>query len=162
MKTEITDMTLIDVLDVCRDLPADELEQIKAFTGAPLDPESLAVNLAATQGPRWAIRAPDGEPLAVAGLQHLAGSTWRTFMLVKSKAWAKRPGEITRQTRELIRRVLEAASNVRLEVVCLARRRQAQNWYEKIGLSYESTLHGYGTSGESAVLFVKVKGARNY
>ena len=32
-KTEITDVTLIDLLVVCKGLPKDEIEQIEAFTG---------------------------------------------------------------------------------------------------------------------------------
>jgi hypothetical protein len=157
MKTEITDMTLVDALVVCKGLPEDEIRQIEAFTGGRFDPEEVALSV--KNNPtnlKWTCRVIEtGEPLVVAGYTPIGPSLWRSFMLANARAWDEYGGEVTLHSRDTLEKLARGNPNIRLETICLAEREQAQRWYKRIGLKYESTLQSYGANGENAVMYVK-------
>ncbi len=151
------DPTLLDFLDVCQRLPADEREQIEAFHG-PYDPQSLAATFYLRSGPRWMLH--DGQQtLAVAGFDMLRPGVWQDWMFSTPEAWL--PAN-WRSTTKYVRRAMGAmlkADAHRLQCVSLASRIQAHAWYRTIGLVYESTIEGYGINGENALMFRRLKAA---
>ena len=156
-KTEITDVTLVDLLIVCKGLPEDEIEQIEAFTGKAYDPEDLAVKTFTMDGIKWTCRIKEtGEPLVVAGFFQVGVSTWRSFMLANERAWAEFGAEVTQHCKEIVDKVAESEEFIRIETMCLESRERAQKWYPSIGLEYESLLRNYGVNGENAVMYVRV------
>jgi hypothetical protein len=161
--THVTEMTLVDAIVVLKALPQNEIEQIEAFSGVEFDVETMAMQLMNQNGPKWTCRIIETrEPLVVAGFIQIGTTIWRSFMLANERAWAEFGFEVTIHARKAVRLVVKDQEHVRLETVCLATRKTAQEWYPKIGLAYESTLLGYGVNGESAVLYTLTKGARNY
>ncbi len=161
-KTVLTDTTLVDCLMVAKATPPDEIEQIEAFSGRKFDPEDVALALINSGGPTWTIRVKEtGEPLVVAGFIQTAPTIWRSFFIANQRAWDEFGYEVTQHTIETLEKFTDV-ENVRIETYCLAKRRKACEWYDKVGLTYEATLRGYGVNGESAVLYTLVKGARNY
>ena len=155
-KTEITDVTLVDLLMVCQALPQDEIEQIEAFTGGQYDPEDLAVKTYSSGGIKWTCRIIEtGEPIVVAGFFQVGVSTWRSFMLATDKAWAEFGREVTQHCKEVVDQVAGSDEFIRIETMCLASRKKAQDWYPNIGLEYEGTLRSYGANGENAVMYVR-------
>ncbi len=155
-KTEITDVTLVDLLMVCQALPQDEIEQIEAFTGNPFDPEQLAVSTYSNDGVKWTCRILEtGEPIVVAGFFQVGVSTWRSFMLATDKAWAEFGREVTQHCKEIVDQVAGSDEFIRIETMCLASRDKARDWYPSIGLEYEGTLQSYGANGENAVMYVR-------
>ncbi len=157
MKTIITDVTLIDLLLVCKTLPKDEIEQIEAFTGQPFDPENIAVQTYTSGGLKWTCRIEDtGEPLVVGGYFQVGASIWRSFFLAGERAWKEYGGQVTHHAKEAIERIARGQEHIRLETICLASRKLAQRWYKRIGLEYEGPLRSYGVNGEDAVMYVKV------
>ena len=163
MKIVVTDTALVDVLIVCKGLPVDEIEQLEAFSGEKFDPERVAVQIMTAAGPKWTGRVKTtGEPLVVAGFIPVGATIWRSFMLANQRAWDEHGVEVTLHARRVMKKLIEDQEHVRLETICLATRKKACEWYPRIGLKFEATLEGYGVNGESAVLYVKTKGARNY
>jgi len=159
-KTEIRETSLIDVIQVCHDLPDDEVEQIEAFSGQPFDAQDMAVQIMTTPGYRWTCYDKETkEPLVVAGFSKIGVTIWRSFMLASNKAWADYGVEVTLHCRRAVKNVAQGNQHIRLETMCLASRDRARAWYPRIGLEYESTLKGYGVNGETAVLYVKTLGA---
>jgi hypothetical protein len=155
-RTEITDVTLVDLLMVCQALPQDEIEQIEAFTGGQYDPEDLAVKTYSSGGIKWTCRTVDtGEPIVVAGFFQVGVSTWRSFMLATERAWAEFGAEVTQHCKEVVDKVAGSDEFIRIETVCLASRQKATDWYPSIGLEFESTLQSYGVNGENAVMYVR-------
>ena len=158
--TDVRETSLIDVLVVCNDLPADEIEQVQVFSGAVFDPQDMAVQIMTQPGLKWTCYEKEsGEPLVVAGFIPIGVSIWRSFMLASKAGWANHGVEITLHCRRTVKDLVRGEQHVRLETLCLASRDKAREWYPKIGLEYESTLKGYGVNGESAVLYTKVQGA---
>ncbi len=156
-KTEITDVTLVDLLVVCKGLPEDEIEQIEAFTGEPYDPENIAVKTFTSDGVKWTCRVKEtGEPLVVAGFFQVGVSTWRSFMLANDRAWAEFGAEVTQHCKEIVDKVAESDEFIRIETICLETRARATAWYPSIGLKFESVLRNYGVNGEDAVMYVRV------
>lgn len=163
MKTELTNGTLVDLLVVVQALPQEEIDQINAFSENEFDYESFVGQLFGAPGPKYTIRVKEtGEPLAVSGLVQVGVRTWRTWFLANQRAWDEFGKEVTVHTNYAREQLLEPNENMRIETVCLATRKKAQRWYEAVGMKYESTMHGYGKNGESAVMYVSTKGARNY
>jgi hypothetical protein len=160
-KTEMRATTLVDVLMVLNDLPQDEIEQIEAFSGAQFDAENMAMQIMSMPCPKQTCYEKEtGDPLGVAGFAQLGPTLFRTFMLVTNKAWADFGAEVSVLTRRGLKDFIKGHQHVRVETLCLASRDEARAWYERIGLKYESTLHGYGACGESAVLYTKTQGAK--
>ena len=156
-KTEITDVTLVDLLMVCQALPEDEIRQIEAFTGNPYDPEQLAVSTYSNDGIKWTCRIKEtGEPIVVAGFFQVGVSTWRSFMLATDRAWAEFGREVTDHCKEVVDSVAGSEEFIRIETISLEGREKAQTWYPLIGLEYESTLRSYGANGENALMYVRV------
>lgn len=162
MKTEITSTSLVDCIMVAKELPADEIDQIEAFTGNEFNVDDVAMSMFSSTGPMWTLRVCEtNEPLVVGGFTRTGAERWRTFFLATKKAWEQYGGEVTQHAAETLKKVVADQENVRIETYCLARRKLACEWYERIGLTYESTLRGYGVRGESAVLYTLVKGAKD-
>lgn len=161
MKIIVTDVTLTDLLLVCTSLPEDEIEQIEAFTGNIFDPEEVAVQIYVADGLKWTGRVEEtNEPVVVAGYFKVGASIWRSFMLANERAW-EFGGEVTLHVKAAIEKIAQGNEHIRLETVCLEKRKLAQRWYKRIGLEYESTMKGYGVGGEDAVMYVKVNKVDN-
>lgn len=163
MKTILTDCNLVDVLFVGRSLPQEEIEQIEAFSGDKFNIQEIAIQLFNTEHPRWCIRVEEtGEPLVVAGMHQIGSNSWRTWFFATQSAWDDYGREISFHTAKTRKLMMEEQEYMRIETVCLATRKLAQEWYTAVGMKYESTMHGYGVNGESAVMYVSTIGARNY
>ena len=156
-KTEITDVTLVDLLVVCQGLPEDEIEQIEAFTGNAYDPEQVAVQTYTSGGIKWTCRIKETtEPIVVAGFFQVGVSTWRSFMLANERAWKEFGAEVTQHCKEVVDKVAGSEEFIRIETICLETRARATAWYPSIGLKFESVLRSYGVNGEDAVMYVRV------
>ena len=156
MKTILTEVTLVDLLTVCMGLPEDEIEQIEAFTGNKFDPEQVAVDIYVSGGMKWTCRVEEtSEPIVVAGYFQVSANVWRSFMLASDHAWEEFGGEVTHHVIGVMKGVTEGKEHIRLETICLAKRKLAQRWYKRIGLTLESKMPSYGVGGEDAVMYVK-------
>lgn len=155
--TTLSDTTLVDLLIVAKSLPADEIEQLEAFTGNPFDAEELAVRIHTSGGMKWTSRVIEtGEPIFVAGYFQVGASIWRSFMLTGDQAFsAAYAGETTRHVGGVMDKMAESDPFIRLETICLESRELVRAWYPKIGLAYESTMPNYGANGENAVMYSK-------
>lgn len=157
MKTQLTDVTLVDLLMVAQALPQDEIEQLEAFTGNPFDPEQLATQIYTSGGIKWACRVIEtAEPMVVAGYFKVGVSTWRSFMLATDRAWTEHGREITDHVKGVIQKLADSDEFIRLETICLEGRERAMEWYGKIGLTREGVMRSYGVKGENAVMYVKI------
>lgn len=155
-KLERTGTTLVDILVVSRALPEDEIEQIEAFGGTP-DPERIALSLMQSAPMMWTVREIDSkEPLVVGGWVQTGPTIFRSFFLANPRVWEEHGKEITEITAETIEEVKKALPYVRLETYCLPHRERARAWYEKLGMTFDVELDGFGVNGESAVLYSTV------
>lgn len=156
---ELRDFNLPDLLNVCYRLPASERELFAVFAGSAYSPDDDAVALFSQQGLHWIF--VDGteiggtRPVAAGGLIRQRAGVYRSWFRASTDAW-KAVG-MTRAVREVIANALKSGLAHRIETVTLADRSQAREWYGRIGLQYESTLHGYGVGGEDAVMYVAVR-----
>lgn len=150
------DPTLLDLLDVCHRLPADEREQIEAFTGGPYNVETYAAAYHLKSCPKWVL-CNGTQALAVAGFDLVRPGVWQDWMFSTPEAWTP---ENWRTTTRYVRRVMNAMLKTeahRLQCISLASRIQAHAWYRTLGLVYESTLESYGANGENALMFRRLK-----
>lgn len=147
---------LQDLLSVCYRLPVAERELFSAVTGETYNSDDAAATAFAQPGLHW-IFADDllGVSVAAGGFIRQRHGVFRTWMYATAGAW--QCAGMTRASRGLIARMLDEKLAHRIETVTLADRSQARDWYGRIGLEYESTLHGYGVGGEDAVMYVAVR-----
>ena len=148
--------SLIDFLMVCEALPEDEREQWQVFSGSKYDPQAVAALYYQRACPKWVFYFED-RPLAVAGFDQLRQGVWQDWMFSTPDAWSPQHWRaVTRQTRKVMDHMLKTTAH-RLQCVSLASRIQAHEWYRVLGLTLESPLEGYGTEGENALLFKRMK-----
>lgn len=152
------DCNLGDMLIVSAYLPEDERAQISAFTGAPYEIDANAVRAWRLPGPKWAV-ATDAEPnraLVVGGFIPQRPGVYQTWFLATPEAWQPGIGkELTEIVAAAIKTQLSSAH--RIETLCLASRERTRRWYERIGLHFETLLHGFGANGEDAALHVALR-----
>lgn len=144
---------LADTLTVCRRLSRTEQEVCEAFTGTPYDADDVAAAARFYNGIHFV--AHDGvEPIAVGGFIRQRPGVFRTWFYAPDNVWAPYAGDLTALVARVIQDTLASKLAHRIETVTLADRSQARAWYARLGLEFESTLRGYGTHGEDAVMYV--------
>lgn len=148
-------VTLIDLLQICFQLPPDEREQYEAFTGESYLPETLAVRLYSAAGPKWTITADD-VPVFAAGFLELRPGVWQDWAATTPAVWADHWRPVTRIVRGVMDEMLQTRAH-RLQCVSLASRVLAHRWYGPLGLEREGPLRGYGANGEDAIMFARLR-----
>lgn len=149
---------LSDVWQVCQQLRPDEIEQYMALSFEDRwDPEQAARAFDRKTGPKVCLFDNDGAPLAVAGWEQLVPGCYDGWMVGTQEAWRTHGLSITRMTRWGMR-YLFATGARRLQIVTLAHRTSACEWYEHgLKMREEGTQAKYGRHGEDVATFVKFR-----
>lgn len=154
-----TNPMLLDFVKVCINMPADEREQLEAFTGEPYDIDRAAVGNYSVLGPKWVVKADD-EPICIGGFVPQRPGVYRDFMLTTPKAW-EHWFSVTRIARRCMDAMLLSKTAHRLECICpvsrLEKRPEVEKWYRTLAYHREGTLFGYLASGGDAAIFSRVK-----
>jgi hypothetical protein len=132
------------------------LEQV----GETFAPDDVAARLWLDPRPRriWTFWETVGNfPAAVGGYVLERPGTWASWFMSTPDAW-KRGNQITAAAAGCVRYMLGEEKATRLETVTLATRTRAREWYERIGLSYESTARKASAGGTDLVTYVAVRG----
>lgn len=143
------------VLAVAANLPESEKTLFKAMTGEDYEPEGFLVALADLPGEHYIFWAGE-KPVAVGGFIPQRPGVYRTWFIAPEATWTDHGAELTDACRDKIADLLDGLAH-RVETVTLADRAEARAWYERIGLTFESTQIGYGARGEDAVMYVAVE-----
>jgi hypothetical protein len=143
------DFTLAGAILVCGALPEAERDLYARIHGRDFDADAVAAHTYAAPGMKW-VFAAGRNPVAVGGFGPVTPGTFRTWFYGTGECWEHGSG-ITEAVGGLIREALKLAH--RIETVTLADQEKARAWYPRIGLTYESTLRGYGANGEAAVMY---------
>lgn len=145
------------VLAVIKQMPEDEKTLFKSMTGDDFDAENVLVALADLPGMHHLFWIGD-KPIAVGGFIPQRKGVYRTWFIAPDATWADHAEELTESCKGLISGMLADGLAHRIETVTLADRAKARVWYERIGLTFESTQRKYGSGGEDAVMYVAVRG----
>jgi len=157
MTLRLTDINEFEhVLTVLNGMPQDERVLFKAMTGMDYDPEDTLVALADLPGTHHLVWAGE-KPVAVGGFIPQRKGVFRTWFICPDTSWADHGRELTDLCGSLIKGMLDDKLAHRIETVTLADRAEAQAWYERIGLTFETTHRGYGSGGEDAVMYVALR-----
>jgi len=152
---------LIDIALCAANLIPEDRDQWQELTGQPYDPSAVASECWGYAGPKWAICAEDGLPLAVAGCRLMRPHVYQSWFLSGPELWTH-GGEITALTRNVMMRVLHGTDGHpganRIETLCLADRCKTRAWYEQVGLHLEAEFKQYGTSGRDFVQYTVHRG----
>lgn len=146
---------LLDFVQVCHKLPADEREQYEAFSGKAYDPEEVAAVFSLRDCPSWVIVA-NGQPIVVAGFDMIRPGVWQDWLLSTPEAWSVHWRGVTKISRRVMDLMLRETAH-RLQCISLASRIHAHRWYRPLGLVQEGVLHGYGVNGEDALMFARLR-----
>lgn len=160
-----TDINEFEALaTVAKELPTKERALFTALTGAQFDTEEFLVSMAEFVGDspyHYLIWAGDA-PVAAGGFLPQRPGVFRTWFIAPDASWEHYGRELTDLCRDQIERMLQDKLAHRIETVTLADRTEARAWYERIGLTFESTLPGYGANCEDAVMYVAVRKPETY
>ncbi len=147
--------SIVDFLTVCRQLPADERQQLEAFEGASYVPDEAAVRFAATPGPRWAlVEVSSRSPIIIGGFHWVRAGVWQDWLLSTPAAWERHWRAVSKVCRRIIDRLLGNEAN-RVQCITLASRTRACEWYRLLKYEREGILRGFGAGGEDAVIYAR-------
>jgi hypothetical protein len=159
MKLHLTDINEFEhVLTILQQMPESEKTLFKAMTGDDFDPENMLVALADLPGTHHIVWAGE-KPVAVGGLIPQRPGVFRSWFIAPDATWKEFGRELTDLVREVVQTTMQDGLAHRIETVTLADRAEARAWYERIGLTFESTQRGFGAGGEDAVMYVALRGA---
>ncbi|MGH6720049.1 MAG: hypothetical protein ACREER_12085 [Alphaproteobacteria bacterium] len=128
----------------------DEKAQIEALTGEPYDADRVARLFANVPGPVYACLGRDGFPLLVGGFIPQRPGVYRAWMAGTQAGWDAHGRTYSRMARRAIRAMLATGAH-RVEIVSLANRLSAHNWYERhLGLRDEGVSVGWFADGQDA------------
>ncbi len=140
------------VYKVAEAISERERAGIKALSGGEFDPKEFLVALSELPGEHFIFW--NGEtPVAIGGFIPQIPGVERTWFMAPDATWETCGRELT----DLCRDMLAARLAHRIETVTLADRAEARAWYERIGLTYESTQRKAGSGGEDTVMYVLVR-----
>ena len=142
---------------LCERARADEVEQYRELTfSSEYDPEASAV--AFWRAGKWALAVADerGVPAAAGGFEEVQPGVWQSWMVGTDEGWEKCWIDIHRATRFLTEKLVDSGLARRLQTTALAKRFEAREWYERLGLSLEGTMRGYSASGLDVVMYGRV------
>lgn len=149
-------VSLIDAILVCNRVPEDEREQYTVFTGQPYNMEDAAISAVSAPGVKWTIMDDERTPIAIGGFVPLRPGVLQDWMHSTPLAWDRHGRAVTRLCRRVMDELLRTDAH-RLQCVSLRSRTAAHRWYGALGLELEGTLCGYGTNGEDALIFSRVR-----
>ena len=149
-----------DLWQVCRSMRADEIEQYMALSSlAEWDFEHAVRRFDRTPGPRICLHDDEGAPIIVAGWEPIVPGTYDGWMVGSEEAWEKHHLSITRATRWGMDYLMASGAR-RLQIVTLAKRESACEWYERsLKMRQESTQALFGRHGEDVATFVRLRSA---
>lgn len=150
-------LTLPALVILAAQLPQTERHVCEVISGADFDEGDFSAGMFSARGLHHCIQRPDGEAVAAGGFLPQRDGVYRTWFCAPEWAWKVHGGELTRISGQAIQHMLDAGLAHRIETVTLASETRTRQWYEKIGLAYESTLRGYGSQGEDLVMYVALK-----
>lgn len=144
------------LLYLCQRARPDEIDQYAALTFQPYDPEAAAT--AFWRAGKWslAVAHPDGRPAAAGGYEEVAPGVWQSWMVGTPEGWQEMWVDIHRATRYLTEALVDSGLARRLQTNVLAKRTEARQWYERLGLSYEGTMRGFANGGEDVAFYGRV------
>jgi hypothetical protein len=148
---------LIELITIARDLPTADVDLYREMTGLNLNPETVAAQLFLSGGPAWGFYK-GGRALAAGGYTSRGNGTWVSWFMATGEAWMHPNGrELTELVRQTVAEMFRDPYVMRLETVTLASREKARAWYERIGLTYESTACKASASAQDLVTYVAVR-----
>lgn len=151
--------TLVDFLYVAHRLPPDEAELYTEMSGLRFEADRVAAQLFLDACRCWAFVDKYDAPVALGGYTSAGDGVWKSWFMATGEAWHPHGIEVTDRVREIIVGMLADESVQRLETATLATRTRARAWYERIGLSYDSTACKASASGQDIVTYVAQKAA---
>jgi hypothetical protein len=152
----LCEATLTDLDLLARDMRTDEIEQVVAVTGEPFHPTDAAFMFAQLGGPRWTLADARGLPIACFGVEPRQAGAGRAWMIASRKGWEQHGWRMTRVVRKTLDALL-VEDFERIEVMALATRWGARDWYERgLGMTFEG-YHKKWIRGHDFVTFAKVR-----
>lgn len=153
--------SLHDLRFLCERARPDEAAQYEALAGLPWLPEAVAADYFSRRGPQFALLDWNGAPLVAAGFEFVTPGVWRAWMVGTPQAWDAHWRAITLNTNRIMRLLLRTER--RLELLVLASRTQACEWYERgLRMQREGTHLHYGVNGETALTYARVRQGGNH
>ena len=151
----IPNPTMLDLLVVSAQLPADEAHQIEAMSGAPHDIDRTAAICWNKNGPKFRFVA-GGQLIAVCGFEQVAPGVWHDWMMNTPASFGQHWFGMSRACRRLVDWLLEQPDCRRVQCYSMASREMAHKWYRVLGYKREGVMAKWAANGEDVVVYGRV------
>ena len=156
-----SDIRLFDLLDLCSNSRADEIEQYEALIG-PWDADVAANGFWMTPGPRFGLYDSEGYAVVIGGWMPVIEGVYQSWMVGREGGWDDHWRSITKACRKVMDFMFDVHGARRLQTSALESRERACEWYHRgLRMNYEGCSVGFGRGGENMVNYALAKEIRN-
>lgn len=142
---------------LARHLRPDEASEFAAMTGRPFDPGNAATTYIASTGLKYVLVDRNNLPLAAGCFERVREGVLETWAIGTLEAWDKHWRTITKVCRRQMDGLLASGVH-RIQIVAMASRIEAHEWYERgLLMQREGLMKGYCADGSDAVMFARTK-----
>ena len=153
-KWSLENPTLCDLIALCAKMRPDEIDQLKAMTGAEkFDFEAAAVGFYQTPGIKFLLVDVKGEPIVAGGFEQIQPAVWHSWMTGTMAAWETHWRSITEASRFVMECLFEDGAR-RIQTYALADRTEACRWYERgLKMRHEGTMQAWAHDGRDVAIY---------
>jgi len=157
-KVRLARPILDDFCFLARRMRPDEIAQYLAMTGADeFDSDAAARAMAASRGATFVGVDAANKPIMAGGFEPLRPGVFELWAVGTTEGWEKHWRTITLTCNRLIRDTFAGGAH-RVQIVALASRTQAHDWYERgLKLRREGEHPGFFADGQAGITFARVK-----
>jgi len=152
----LAEPTMIELLMLCSEARADEIEQYEALIGV-WDFERAAIGFYSRAGIKFSLINDEDIAVCAGGWEEVIPGVWQSWMVGTDKYWSQYWRSITKYSRRVMDELFKSGAR-RLQTGALASRVGACNWYVKgLKMKPEGICQSFGLNGEDMATFVRLK-----
>lgn len=157
IKLNIFEPTLVDIISVCNNMHPEDLKEQESRLWESYDAEACAIQTYSLNGYKWCAFNQDNMPMIIGGLHHSEPTCANAFMFSDKRAQKRDWAQFDIFIRKLLSRVFEQTGINRIEILSLAEKTKAHDWFMKLGFKRRCLIEKKGKHGEDFIMFDMVK-----
>jgi hypothetical protein len=157
IKLNIFEPTLVDVISVCNNIHPEDLKERESRLWENYDSEAYAIQTYSLEGYKWCVFNQDNFPMIIGGLHHSEPGCASTFMFSDKRARKRDWAQFDIFIKKLLPKVFTETDIQRIEILTLAEKTKAHDWFLKLGFAKRCLLEKKGKHGEDFYMFDMVR-----
>ncbi len=157
IKLNIFEPTLVDIISVCNNIQPTDLKEQESRLWETFDPEDYAIQTYSLNGYKWCAYNQENLPMIIGGLHHSEPGCAYTFMFSDKRARKRDWAQFDLFIKKLLPKVFAETDIHRIEILSLAEKINAHDWFLKLGFTRRCFIEKKGKHGEDFIMFDMIR-----